>query len=122
MSEETIDVASLRRLLGVIGGDQEDLTELVDDYNSGAPKLVETMHEAAASSDWVGVYRSAHTLKSNARDMGAQRLSRLCAVLESDVREGSIEDAETRIIEIRKEEIAARELLQKIISHDISGA
>lgn len=119
MSNDIINLDVLGRLLKVIGGDPEDLAELVEDYTAGAPTLVDRMRDGAGSSDWVVVYQSAHTLKSNARDMGALQLSELCAALEKEAREGPVDMIEVRVTEIASEEEAARQALLSIWVSDI---
>ncbi len=119
MIDETIDLGALRRLLKVIGGNQEDLAELMEDYASDAPTLIARMRDGAGSSDWVTVFQAAHTLKSNARDMGAQRLSDLCAALEEEARDGPVDGAEARVAEIAVAEEAARRALCLIRLSDL---
>jgi HPt (histidine-containing phosphotransfer) domain-containing protein len=121
MHEEAIDLAALRRLLDVIGGDPDDFAELVDDYVAGAPDLTAEIRSAASSTDWATVCRAAHTLKSNARDFGAMRLATLCASLETASRQGRLESPESVISEIEIEEAAARQALRKISVDDVLG-
>lgn len=119
MTGETINLAALQRLLNAIGGDPEDLTELLEDYVSGAPALVTRMRDGARSANWVAVFQAAHTLKSNALDMGATHLSALCAALESEAREQPVDAAEERIAEIAAEEEIVRQALMEIQVRDI---
>lgn len=119
MHEGSIDLAALRRLLDVIGGDAGDFAELVDDYAAGAPELVAKIRDAASSMDWESVFRAAHTLKSNAKDFGAHRLAALCANLETAARQGRVEQPETLISEVESEEVTARQALQNISVNDL---
>ena len=119
MSDDIINLDVLGRLLKLIGGDPEDLAELVENYAAGAPALVDRMRDGAGSSDWVVVYQSAHTLKSNARDMGALRLSELCAALEREAREGPVDMIDLRVTEIAAEEETARRALLHIQVSDV---
>jgi len=121
MNEETLELAALRRLLEVIGGDPEDFVELVNDYLGSTPNLVTQIQKAAALSDWETVFRTAHTLKSNARDFGAFRLANCCASLESAARQGYVELPTILISEIEIEELAARQVLQRISVKDLLG-
>jgi hypothetical protein len=43
LADGPIELPALRRLLDVIGGDHDDLSELIDDFLSGAPELVAQM-------------------------------------------------------------------------------
>lgn len=78
-----IDREALRRLLKVVGNDPDELAELVGDYLEDAPELASRIVEAADNGDRDAFRISAHTLKSNARDFGAVRLSELCAAAEA---------------------------------------
>ncbi len=108
LADGSIDVAALRRLLEVIGGDRDDLSELIDDFLSGAPELVAQMSAAAAAADTEALRRAAHTLKSNAQDFGAMRLAAECAALEGACREGPCPEAAASVAVIAEEEEKAR--------------
>ncbi len=122
MHDGTIDFGALRRLLNAIGGDPEDLAELVEDYLSGAPGLLADIQAATETMNWERVRRAAHTLKSNARDFGAIRLADLCANLEAVARKGPVESAEAIIEKINAEETEARRVLRQVAVEDLSGA
>lgn len=112
MAEETIDHAALRQLLDVIGGDRDDLDELIEDYRSTAPSLAADISEAAETGDFERLRIAAHTLKSNARDFGALRLSSLCEALEKECRAGAVSDPRRSAAAIVTEEAAARQALE----------
>ncbi len=114
MADGSIDLAALRRLLEVIGGDRDDLSELIDDFLSGAPELVAQMSAAAAAADIEALRRAAHTLKSNAQDFGAMRLAALCAALEGTCREGPHPEAAASVAMIAEEEEKARTTLRAL--------
>jgi len=121
MHEKAIDLSALRRLLEVIGGDPDDYAELVGDYIGSTPNLAAEICNAAGSMDWETVFRTAHTLKTNARDFGAMRLATLCASLEAAAKQGCVESPEAIISEIEIEEAAARQALQEIRIEDVLG-
>lgn len=100
MDDDAIDRLALGRLLAVIGGDADELRDLIDDFAESAPGQVADMVAAADARDLEALRRCAHTLKSNARDFGATRLAALCADLEQALRNGSPSDpaAETATI------------------------
>lgn len=110
MQAGIIDQASLDRLLDVIGGDVEDLQELIEEFSDSAPGLVVTMRKAVESGDTDALRIAAHTLKSNARDMGAIALASLCKRLEHACRAGAVEDpagsVEAIDSELRKARVA----------------
>lgn len=114
MTEGTIDIAALRRLLKVIGGDADDLRELLDEFLETAPQLAASIAGAAAAGHRDDLRIAAHTLKSNARDFGAIRLSELCAALENDCRGDGVIDPLAAAVEISQEELAARTALGRL--------
>ena len=84
----TIAREALHRLFDVIGESPDSLAELIESFLEEAPVLLDQMQRAADSSDRVVLGRAAHTLKSSARDFGAEQLSALCELLEKSCREG----------------------------------
>jgi HPt (histidine-containing phosphotransfer) domain-containing protein len=114
MINETIDVEALRRLLKLIGDDAEDLRDLVDEFLETAPELSALISIAADTGDRNALRIAAHTLKSNARDFGAMRLSQLCATLENACRSEGAFDTKAAAAEIAREEAVARDALGAI--------
>jgi HPt (histidine-containing phosphotransfer) domain-containing protein len=111
MTDRVIDIAALKRLLHVIGGDTEDLRELLDEFLETAPDLAASITSAAVAGNRDNLRIASHTLKSNARDFGAIRLSELCAELERDCREEGIMDPRAAAARIAEEELHARRAL-----------
>lgn len=107
MTAPRIDPAALQRLLDVIGGDREDLQELLEDYLDTAPRLAAEIRAGAEIGDADAMRIAAHTLKSNARDFGAMKLSALCQELEQACREKSVTEPLAAAAEIEAEERAA---------------
>lgn len=103
VSDDVIDQAALRRLLDMIGGDQEDLNELLDEFFSETPKTLQTMSEAAESADLSALRIASHSLKSNGRDFGAAALADACERLEHACRDGSVDDPIARVKEVSHE-------------------
>ena len=98
-----IDTSALRRLLNVIGGDVEDLTEFIDDYAEIAPELFAQIKDGVAISNWNAVKIAAHSLKSNSNDLGASTLANLCSGIEHESAQGGVENIEEKIIQIAVE-------------------
>jgi HPt (histidine-containing phosphotransfer) domain-containing protein len=119
MTDDVIDRAALRRLLDVIGGNPEDLNDLLEEYRNTAPELASQISVAASSGDLEKLRIAAHTLKSNARDFGATRLSSLCDNLERNCRNGAVPDWRGMAEAIDSEEAAARQALSSINAEDI---
>lgn len=83
-----IDRSALEQLKQALGDDPADLIDLIDTFLGEAPEILAEMDRAAAAGDLVMIRRKAHSLKSNARDLGATALAGLCAWLEGDLRDG----------------------------------
>ncbi|MEM9899086.1 MAG: Hpt domain-containing protein [Pseudomonadota bacterium] len=114
MSNPMIDVASLAKLKDMIGGDSEDLAELVDDFVTAFPAQAETMQTLASEENWTALRIDAHSCKSNARDLGATALSELCAKLELDCKGGAPSDAAAQVQEIQSQGMQALSALREI--------
>lgn len=114
MSEDVIDMDALRRLLEVIGGDQEDLDELIEEFDKIGPEAVQTMQNAAKSGDLNALRISSHSLKSNGRDFGATALADACEALEHACREGSVEDPAAQVTDIASKLERARSALKSV--------
>lgn len=80
-----LDRAAISALLDLIGGDRADLVDLIASFADEAPRHLAAMTEAAQGGDGATVRRAAHTLKSNARDLGALAFAADCAALEADL-------------------------------------
>jgi HPt (histidine-containing phosphotransfer) domain-containing protein len=89
MDSDLIDRTALARLMRAIGGDADDLRDLLGDFAESAPSLVAEMQAAIAADDVEPLRRAAHTLKSNAKDFGASALAALCGEVETACKEGA---------------------------------
>ncbi|MEM8853263.1 MAG: Hpt domain-containing protein [Pseudomonadota bacterium] len=107
----TIDTEALGKLLKMIGGDTEDLQELIDDYLTEAPQIAAQMTAAAQTGDSEALRRHAHTLKGNAKDFGATDLAERAAALESGLKAGPVDDAATQVAAIVQAEEKSRAAL-----------
>jgi HPt (histidine-containing phosphotransfer) domain-containing protein len=64
----------------------EVLVDLLDTYLEESAGLVSAISEGTSQGDLASALRPAHSLKSSSASIGAMRLSRLCADLESHLR------------------------------------
>ncbi|MEM6306048.1 MAG: Hpt domain-containing protein [Pseudomonadota bacterium] len=96
----TIDTHALAKLRDLVGGDPEDLAEFIADFSDIAPALVAEMTAGQAAQDWEKVRVAAHTLKSNAKDLGAADLSELSKTVEFRCKEGQTEGLAPLIAQI----------------------
>lgn len=87
------DPAALDLLLETIGGDRESLAELIDSFLEESPDLVSRIAMAAEARDIEALRQAAHTLKSSAKDFGAERLSQQCREIEAGCRAQNLDVA-----------------------------
>jgi len=118
MNDNVIDRAAVQRLLELIGGDPEDLEELLEDFREAAPELAGQIVAAADAGDLDALRIAAHTLKSNARDFGAMQLATLCEALERDCRDGAVSDAPAKAAAIARAEAAVQLALREVTADD----
>jgi two-component system sensor histidine kinase/response regulator len=76
-------------------GGTELLAELTGLFLEDVPPQLEALGGAIESGDAASVKRTAHTLKGSSGNMGALRMSAICAELEDAGRSGELEEAAT---------------------------
>lgn len=102
-STPPVDPGALDKLLEMTGDDLEFLDELIQTFLADTVDQLSAMGNAAAAGSAEELMRPAHSLKSNAASMGAERLSALCRTLEADARTGTVPDAVARVGEAAAE-------------------
>ncbi|MEM6645187.1 MAG: response regulator [Bacteroidota bacterium] len=98
--DRVIDFTVLAELGEMLGADDpEMLHELIVEFFADAENLLDTIQETASHSDFHGLRRAAHTLKSSSAMFGALDFSERCRELEhrgrDGVGDGTVELAET---------------------------
>ena len=91
------DERVLQRLLDGMGGDTAIVSELIDQFRTDAPALVETARAGVTSGDAGEVRRALHTLTSNAATFGATDLAVASRQLEELAKGGSLDGVELRL-------------------------
>ena len=94
-------IADLQELLDEAG--MQPLEELNQVYTATAAKHISAMREALARSDAAGLTEEAHKLRGASATLGAQRVSRLCAVIEKQSRAGDLAHVEEMIKHVESE-------------------
>jgi CheY-like chemotaxis protein len=107
----SIETESLVRLLDGTGGDTGFVTELIGQFLSDAPALIDTARSGLAVGDTDEVRRAAHTLKSNAATFGAHALAARCRELEDIAKQGALDGVEKRLDLIAEELATVQEAL-----------
>jgi HPt (histidine-containing phosphotransfer) domain-containing protein len=88
-----IDRRALDKLRELVGGEESDLVELVNSFLEEGPSIMEALAESGPASGLHATRRAAHSMKSNARDMGATELAAICAGIEARCSNGEPPDA-----------------------------
>ena len=91
VSGTALDLSAIENLRNQIGGDESDLIMLVQSFLTHGSTLCEAMSQAVQSSDGKALYRAAHTMKSSARDFGANVLADLSKELEGHAQNDNFE-------------------------------
>jgi CheY-like chemotaxis protein len=81
-----LDPSAITALKAQIGDNRADLALLIESFLELGPGLCRTLSQAAQDGDWKTLYRTAHTLKTSARDFGATELADFSAALEEQAR------------------------------------
>ena len=111
---DPLDPAALDELLAMAGGDPTLLGDLLADFSTDADQYAAELDAAVAAGDDAALVRPAHSLKSNALNVGAARLADLCRSLEADARTGAVPDAAQRAAEVQAELAAVREAVRQV--------
>lgn len=81
--------------------DAEDISEIIDQFITGAPSQLQSLADAIASQDAQKVVMAAHCLKGSLANLGSNQLSDCCADIESQARKDSLGDVEENLSEIK---------------------
>jgi histidine phosphotransfer protein HptB len=95
-----LDRSALDELRAMTGDDPALYAELLDTFLSDADLY---LAELTAATDAAGLVRPAHSLKSNAMNVGATELAEVCRALEADARADAVPDPSGRVAAIRSE-------------------
>lgn len=100
---EPLEREALNELLAMTGGDAALFVELLDTFLTDADQYLGELEAAVAADDHAALQRPAHSLKSNALNVGATRLAELSRALELEARTGSVPAAGDRVAAVREE-------------------
>lgn len=74
----------------ITGGDEEFLTELLNDFLTQTPELIAQVEDAVGQGDADALGRAAHTLKGSARSVGADEFAAIAFELERAGKQGDL--------------------------------
>jgi GAF domain-containing protein/DNA-binding response OmpR family regulator/anti-sigma regulatory factor (Ser/Thr protein kinase) len=98
-----VDAAVLDRLAESMGGDDAFVAELIEQFVSDSPALVDAARTGLANGDAEEVRRAAHTLKSNAATMGANELADRSRRLELAAKAGELDGGASAVEAVAEE-------------------
>jgi CheY-like chemotaxis protein/HPt (histidine-containing phosphotransfer) domain-containing protein len=96
-TQMVFDERVVQRLLDSMGGDKTFVSDLIDQFLSDAPELVEAARAGVAAGDAGEVRRALHTLTSNAATFGATDLAVSSRQLEEVAKGGSLDGVALRL-------------------------
>jgi PAS domain S-box-containing protein len=108
-ADDAIDNEALGRMRDMLG---EDFPEFLDAFHTSAGELLATLPKTQAAGELQALERQAHSLKSAARNAGAQRLAALAEQLEHQAHAGDGSDADHLIPALSEEYVRVRKALQ----------
>jgi signal transduction histidine kinase/CheY-like chemotaxis protein/HPt (histidine-containing phosphotransfer) domain-containing protein len=111
---DAIDMDALARLQEMVGGEPVYLHELIDSFLEDAPQLLADLRRGIDTGDTRSVRVAAHTLKSNAADLGAVRLHDFNRALEDRAKTGVLDGATGLVVEIEQEFVRVQQALQAV--------
>jgi len=84
-------------------GEPDVVQELIALFVESSPPLLAALRTTLAQGDGPGLSRAAHTLKGSSSNLGARRLTELCAALEKQGRSGSLAGAALQVADLEQE-------------------
>jgi len=109
-TEDPLDRAAIDNLLEM--GGSELLSELAEMFSGETSSALPALREAATASDTQSVERVAHTLKGSSGNMGAQKMSAICAELEDVGASGDLSRAPELLERLEEESGRVRTALE----------
>jgi two-component system, sensor histidine kinase and response regulator len=111
-----IDLDAINRIRAIPGKAGASLFErVVSQFARTAPALAAAIREQCEADDAEALWRTAHSLKSSAAALGAERLSRRCAEIESLAREEGAAPVRALLDALAADLAAAQGSLDKLV-------
>jgi CheY-like chemotaxis protein len=114
-----MDLAAIDKIRSIPDKNNTSLiARVVSQFADTAPSLAATIRSQCDAGDAEAVWRTAHSLKSSAAALGAERLSQRCAQIERLAREGSAEPVRALLDALEADLAAAQSGLCELIGAD----
>ena len=119
--EEVVDPGKIAGLQTFARGNPTFLRDITALFREDALLRLHELRDSAATGNMEAVARAAHSLKSSSGNIGATRMYSLCATIESNAREGTLQNAVEMVDQLAGELDRALEVLTAT-SKDSTGA
>jgi histidine phosphotransfer protein HptB len=117
----SISYQAIDKMREIIGGDRDVLAEILESFIDEAGPLAEAVRNAARDGKLDMLGRTAHTIKSSARDFGDDELAALCAAVELSSKAGALPNALANSERIAQGCLALKEELAAYIGKELKG-
>ncbi len=115
--QATLDRRVLEQLRELQDADQPNIVaDLIQMYLTDSRKLIDQLEKAAAAKNTKDLAFASHTLKSSSANVGATRLSELCATLQAVAGDSKMDGVTELLEKIVAEHIAVQSALQVELS------
>lgn len=99
-----IDINLLRKISALDENEDNDfILDIVTTFETSTAQVLKTIENAVLENDSVAVGKSAHRLKSAARELGSKRVSELCEALEAAAKSSQIKIFSSLFSELQNE-------------------
>jgi two-component system sensor histidine kinase/response regulator len=111
-----LNMDAINRIRAIQGRNAGSLFErVVTQFDTTAPSLVAAVCRHCEAGDAESVWRTAHSLKSSAATLGAERLARRCVQIETLARESGVEAVRSLVEALESDLVAAQEGLRNLV-------
>ncbi|CAN5813493.1 hypothetical protein BH23ACT11_BH23ACT11_01730 [soil metagenome] len=119
---EVLDISALEVLRELQEDGKPDIVEeLVSLALEGAANNIRDLKTAVAKDDAQAVYRLSHTLRGSSGNIGANRMSQICAALEESARSKDLVNAQELLSRLEREFERVKHSLQTLIAPAQAG-
>lgn len=94
-------------------GDESELREVINLYLEDVPNDISKLRSAISSGDPFSIRHVAHTLKSTCANFGVEPMVELCQEMENLGKNGIIDGAEEKLIQIERQYGRASKVLRE---------
>ena len=112
-----LDADALARLRDLDPSGKTQLLERVlKAFETSSTRLSLQFKEARERSDMAGIRHVVHTLKSSSASIGALALARICAEIETSIRNGAVADLAPRLDAMDRELVAVLQAVTSMLT------